>query len=334
MLLLLSTNYVPNNYLYGGKGNSRATHYVYDNGTTPHGKEETLFGSIANQHLSTMDAATLDRDWKLNEFFGHIKVLGGKTSSRYGQLVEEMQKIGLSEDDFIAVPGVEGADLPKKLWSKVPDWAAKSERGKQGVAGCTIAHYNLILDTKTKYDEALNNYNALILRDLVTIEELTFAQQEVKKYSSVLILENNAAFGSLQNGNPELKGVGTQFRQTIKQLPNDWDMFYFMCLHGDWGSAKQVEGAPRLLRATYGVVNKCFAINHTAYDAVVKTYEAAIKKSNSGSSVFEPCDHLVAQLHKNINAYIAKDPLAYRFASNSMVSDGGDFQDDWQPLPH
>lgn len=287
--------------------------------------------TLAAEELKTKTPEALDKDWNLGTYFGHIKIIGNKASPRYSQLKDEMKKIGLTEEKFELVPGVRGADLSESLWKRVPDWNEdmKTVRNKQGVSGCTVAHYNLIKDTNTKYKNAVTNLKQLQSEN-AGIEKQNEAQKEIEKYSSVLVMEDNNAFGLLQkDGSPVLKGLGTTFRKTMQELPENWDMFYFICMHGQWGKAETVPNAPHLLKATYGCVSKCFAINHTAYDQLEKKYHDAIH----GNGEFLPVDHLLGSLHKETNTYIAKIPLAYRFASQSMVSTENKGNPPWQPIP-
>lgn len=286
--------------------------------------------TLAIEELNTKSPEELDKDWNLGVYFGHIKVIGDKNSPRYPQVKEEMEKVGLTEDKFEIAPCVKGTDLPESVWKRVPNWFGHNnmhlEQNKKGVAGCTLSHYNLIKDTNEKYKKAIQDLEMLQARNSDE-DEIKKAEEEVKKYSSVLIIEDNNAFGQLQNdGSPSLKGMGTTFRESIKELPENWDMFYFISMHGPWGFAKDVPNAPHLLEAVYGCVTKCFAVNHTAYDLLEKQFE----KTCTNSII--PSDHVVAGLHRKIHAFISRTPLSYRFASKSLVTNGGGGWH-WQPTP-
>lgn len=285
---------------------------------------------VARHHLETMDAEELDADWRLKDFFGHIKVISNKDSARYPQIVEEMAKVGISEDDFELSPTVKGADLPESLWSRIPDWVGEGDHRKKGHAGCLVAHYLLIKDTALKFEKARADYYRLSLQDPpATEEQLKAAQKLVKKYSSVLVIEDSNGFGLLEDGTPQLNGLGTVFRETMSQMPNNWDMFYFICMHGEWGPAKVLPKKPLLLKSTYGCVTKCFAINHTAYEAIVRTLESRMFDQ---SVPLPPVDHMLAELHKKTETYISKIPLAYRLNSVSLIQNDAS-TDFWQPIP-
>jgi hypothetical protein len=290
---------------------------------------------IAAQQLQDLSSDELDSDWRLNEFFGHIKVISNKQSLRYPRLLEKMKEVGLEETSFEISPRVIGAHLNKSLWSRVPDRINSDPKIKQGLAGCILAHYNLIKNTRDRYVRALVHYNYVKNQSSIDEVALIAAQKEVDKYSSVLIIEDNNAFGSLENNTPSLQGMGRNFRKILQQLPNDWDMFYFICMHGEYGEppAEEVAGSPLLLKAVYGLVNKCFAIRASVYNQLVEQYEKYISSESDVELI--PADHIVAQLHKSINAYIAREPLAYRLASISMVTHTSDTDIDrhWQPKP-
>lgn len=291
-----------------------------------------LFGSIAEtaqKQLETLSPEELDRDWQLSSFFGHVKVISSKDSPRYPILLLHLQEVGLSESQFELSSSV--THVSEAFWSRVPCWASQNHPIKQGIAGCSLAHYQLIKDTRDKYQQAL--------QDLAKAppEERQFLQAQVDRYSSVLIIEDNTAFGCLLNQIPCLEGMGTKLRRTLAQLPEDWDMFYFICLHGDFGLplAEQIPDCPRLLKATFGLVNKCFAIKASAYERVVQAYKSYIFPSTMNTEL-PPADHITARLHTQLNAYIAREPLAYRFACPSLVGSSPGInvaENHWQPWP-
>jgi hypothetical protein len=317
----------------------------------------------ALEELQELTPFELDSDWHLDRFFGHIKIISSKDSPRFPLLLEKMQEVGLNQEQFELSPTIAGDTLPESLWQRVPAWASEDPIVKQKIAGCTMAHYYLIKNTRDRYQEAFKNYRRLQSEPEAPLSDLEAAKNEVAKYSSVLIMEDNNAFGSLKNGAPTLEGMGKLFRETLKELPADWDMFYFICMHGDYDLplAKEVPETSLLLKASYGVVTKCFAVKASSYDSLVALFEAHIfPELNSEVAYWTgtklstmvvtptsiskveigPSDHMVALLHKNLNVYIAKEPLSYRFASTSLAGSpspgsGIIFADhNWQPKPH
>ena len=299
--------------------------------------EKSSRAAIAAYQLQTLTGQELDSDWRLNDFFGHIKVIGDKASPRYPLLLEKLKEVGLEESQFELSPVVHGSSLSEMIWSRVPAWAAQEIATKQGIAGCSMAHYYLIKDTRDRYKRALQRYTELKKKLPANIRRFQAAKKELKKYSSVLIIEDNNAFGRLHKGKPLLTGMGIKFRETLMQLPEDWDMFYFICMHGfrDYPRAQTVPHCPLILKAVYGLVTKCFAVRSTAYDALTRYFERCIFASSNGELL--PADHIVARLHSKLNAYIAKEPLAYRFSCPSMVGSHPGVnvsRHHWQPIPH
>ncbi len=284
---------------------------------------------IAAQQLEKMSPEELDRDWKLGEFFGHIKVIGKKGSERDKVQVEQFKKIGLKESDYEYAPTVDGKTLDPSLVARVPDWAAKTDDIRKGVAGCAMAHYQLIKSTKESYDKAVAELTR-VKSEKPSAEALAKAEAAVKKYSSVLIMEDNCAFGYLDGQRVSQKGVGKDFREVVKHMPEDWDMFYMITMHGPWGPAIPLKDNPWVSKSNYGVVMKCFAVNQTAYGKIVEAFEKQIH----GKGDFVPCDHTTGALHKELNVYMAQKSLAYRYASKSFVGGGAETgSDHWQPHP-
>lgn len=308
---------------------SRGLHSLYLGHEIYHAKPSHK--KLATQQLQELSRDELDRDWHLSEFFGHIKIIGSKDSSRYPQLLEKLGEVGLTEEQFEFSPEVDGTSLDESLWSRV-SWRHKLPEAKQGVAGCVMAHYCLLKETRDKYHEALQAYEALQKQPLPSEDELIVAKKQVEKYSSVLIMEDNCAFGVLQYGISVLDGKGTKFREALKQLPEDWDMFYFICMHKDFGlpPAQEVDESPLLLKAVFGLSHKCFAVKASIYDQLIEQYEFYIypeKFFRPGTNPelisqheLPPADHITARMHKRVNAYVMKESLAYRVASPSMVN--------------
>jgi len=282
-------------------------------------KNSQSIHKIAASHLHTMTPDELDADWKLLDFFGHIKVVGREGSERDLVMQKEFGKIGLKKGDYEYSDPVDGSIQDESLKNKVVSWSYKNEKGRNGVLGCTLAHYNLILDTKSKYDAAVKAFE----QDPESLK----ARSEVKKYSSVLIMEDNCAFGILDGQTPILKKVGKQFREVMQSLPLDWDMFYLMLMTIPViYSSKKI--SKLLCKSSFGFTTKCFAVNHTAYDRVIKGFKDEIE-----SRAIRPADHITGDLHGKLNVYAPIQSLTYRIASMSQVGNSGDGSSHWQPNP-
>lgn len=298
--------------------------------------ERSTFSQMAAKQLISLNNKDLDKNWQLPEYFGHIKVISSKDSPRYAVFIEKMKEVGLTEEQIELSPCISGSALDKSLWSRVPPRIVEDDLKKQGVAGCFYAHYIAIKDTYERYKRAIEHYTALQNEANPSLLKLYLAQAQIDKYSSVLIMEDNNAFGLLLgDGVPTLEGKGRKFRETIAQVPGDWDLFYFVILHGEWGTprAEFIEGRPDILKAKFGLLTKCFAVNASAYETVVRQFETYLFSPPEQELL--PSDFMYALLHEKLHAYIAREPLAYRYNCPSLVGNSDHYEEKhFQPWPH
>src|SRR5262249_47791347 len=100
-----------------------------------------------------MHAISLDQDWDLLNYFGHIKVLTmDQSGGRFKRCKEELAKVGLKPGDYEVVLGIDGKTLPQELWQRMVSGDLRRnecpqefiERRKMGQMGCYMAHYKLI----------------------------------------------------------------------------------------------------------------------------------------------------------------------------------------------
>lgn len=257
----------------------------------------------ATKELAELDDAYMDSHWNLLQYFGHIKVLSTDTKAkRFERFAEEMEKIG--NDDYEVVLGPQGETLDPALWSRMVNWdrqlsADDLKKRHQGQTGCYMAHYMAIKGTVDAYKNAQKE-----LANLTPEEQ----SAKIKRLSSVLIIEDNNGFGRVTGPHSAtLQGMGRQFRLAMQDLPENWDMFYFMAML----DAKKF--TDNLAQLKYGLVTKCYAINASIYDRIIEAFDIQELK---------PVDHVIASLHATSNSYVATPPLTYRFASKSLV--GGD----------
>src|SRR5215510_10502264 len=81
--------------------------------------------------------------------------------------------------------------------------------------------------------------------------------------SSVLIIEDDVEF------HPEFRHL---FSQSIKQLPDDWDMLYFGALHGE----PLTPVTEHIARMTHSLSTYMYALKHTIYEAFIDLNRQAL----------------------------------------------------------
>jgi len=272
---------------------------------------------LAGKELQELTPQEMDKNWNIQNYFGHIKVITTDTKSdRFRRCTEELKKIGLHPENYEVVRGKIGSSLKKSIWQRMVRWGTEELRKKdtikrlQGQAGCFMSQYKAIKDTVEQFRVATGRLNFIRGNKQTSLKDLRDATNEVRKYSSVLIIEDNTGFGRVTGKNSaDLSMYGMLFRKTMKDLKSDWDMFYFMTMN----DATVVSENIALLH--YGLTTKCFAINHTMYERVLQALEII----NMTDKELRPVDHEIASLHASCNAYVALPSLSYRFGSTSEV---------------
>lgn len=299
----------------------------------------------------------LDSNWGLKEFFGHIYVLNmddnpnsgdpEKCKRRLETTAEHLHSIGLKKGEFERYRAINGSlELdPPNLWHKIDDDSYKNKTQEEldklhkGQAGNYMSHYGIIKDASDKYKaaskqfvEAKKKYEEASSADKIKMQEsLREIAKKVKEYSSILVIEDDNGFGFLERGDDRqlqgvLKGTGKYFYDVMKDLPKDWDLFYFMAEH--YYARNIVPHTTNLNRLKYAVCLNAYAINCTGYDAILKKlstiFDASVPK-------VRPTDHMIASLHETHKVYVPKKPLAYQRAGKSTIS-GGDGAEHWNGL--
>lgn len=117
--------------------------------------------------------------WNVAAYFPNIQVLTmDRHSERFMRCAEELQAIGLGPDKYEVVQGVDGKKLPEMLWRRM---AADDQKQAQGRMGCFMTHYRVIKQAWARYELAKRKGN----------------WREIRKYRTVLIIEDNCAFGKV-----------------------------------------------------------------------------------------------------------------------------------------
>lgn len=272
---------------------------------------------VAIRELAAYDDAYLNTNWSLPKYFGHIKVLTlDPEAERFKQFLLEIAKVGLTKEAFEIAPGITGSKLPQSLWSRMSSWDIRKklvegpllQERQKGQTGCYMAQFRAIAASKESYQKAVANLKALQAQK-TSPEALAEAEKEVKKYSSLLLIEDNNGFGRVCGPKAaQMEDTGRRFRLAMKDLAPSWDMFYFMAMKE---ATKVTENLAKLKN---GVVTKCYAINAKFYDRILEMLAMSIEDRQ-----FEPVDDVIAYLHPTANCYVAIPALTYRSASLSQV---------------
>ncbi len=290
---------------------------------------------IASRHLSTMSDQELDEDWKLNDLFGTIMVINlPRSKERRVKVIQELDQIGTQAYEIF--PAIDGrTDIPSWIWQKFQGnrehYNIKTAKGKeqlnklhQGEAGCYMSHYTIIKNIKEAFDEALADFNTAVKeQNEQAIEE---AEKRLRKYSRVLILEDDVGFGIITEKRDVSKyGTGRVLREALSVLPDSWDILYFFCLLRE--PAKQI--SPYLCKIGNSWCLTAYAINHSMYGPLVD----ALKKIEDPSVTFvEAVDEEISVIQHKYETYLINPSIAFVQSEVSEIS-GREKHPLWQPQP-
>lgn len=276
---------------------------------------------VAAQQLATMSDEEMNKDLALNSFFGSVYVIHlPKAEERLKRLLENFQEIGLK--DFVLFPACDGRELPREISSKMFSlWAARDlktmegirafENQQKGEAGCFMSHFQVIQEVKAKFEKALLAYEKAVALGDTAASELA---KEVKRYSSVLILEDDNAFGFLSEDKmtATLKGCGLLLRLALMEMPKQWHMLYFMAQ-----SHFRSQFIGRFLRRIYGTKGaNAYAVHYSLYATLAEHLGAIVDPS---SKVIYPLDHQLSQLHPDALCLAITPSIAYQTPGYSSI---------------
>jgi GR25 family glycosyltransferase involved in LPS biosynthesis len=235
------------------------------------------FGNIAQNHLQDMTLIELDHDLKLQDFFGVIAVINlPRCKDRLTTMTQELEKVGvLSFDLFKAVDGSKEVDPAiwkkfkgnrERIDSSTSEGAKALDKLHMGEAGCFMSHYQLIKKTNEAFKKALRKWDRVQSTNDQHLKDSAAAK--VRKYSRILVLEDDCGFGIVNAEKTEASstGVGSILRQSLSELPDDWGMLYFTVKVKE----PTTQFAPHLykIKKSYGTV--AYALNFTMYDTLLK----------------------------------------------------------------
>jgi GR25 family glycosyltransferase involved in LPS biosynthesis len=296
--------------------------------------------AIAKKSLEEMTDEQMDKNWKLNEFFGTVRVINlDGNKERWKNVKEKLEGVGLKEDKFERFRGINGRkEIDKNIWNHMqsnykyrPIWTKagrdKHDNQHMGQTGCYMSHYNLIKETSEKYDNAKKELLRL-QKENATEEQTKKAQAEVKKYSSILILEDDNELGTIKRKNVTKcskrrdqmysdtltkEGIGRKLYEAMNALPEDWDMFYFMAMNLKKPEDTESDSLKKLVEA--GCLN-CYAVNAQMYPKLL----AALRRAEPGGIPIEPVDMVISKLMKGSKCYVANPPLAAQDGRGSVIN--------------
>lgn len=279
-------------------------HYVIDHQKT------------AKEQLKSFSNNTLNNDWMIYDYFGCLYVINlERATDRLETITKDLHDIGVEQFDIM--PAVDGrVEVPEELWMKMTqNWARydlskksgreKFKKQRQGETGCYLSHLKVIKLVKEKFDQANDNIqNAILVGDEEALQE---AYTQARKYSSVLILEDDNAFGIVARNKREatLNKVGKLFRKAMAELPKDWDMCYFMA----WSRKPEQKISRHIVRLTQGLYNNAYAVNHKFYSAAIAFLERIFDPE---VAEVVPLDAALGLIHPDNRCYAVTPALAFQ----------------------
>lgn len=295
----------------------------------------TSLRSIAKKHLKTMTKPELDANWRLDEFFETIFVVNlPQSSQRLNKMTQELH--GISTKRFEVFKAIDGRnELAPEIWQKfylnLHGIGNDTEEGKRalddlhkGQVGCYMSHYTILQKVHHAFQTALNDLEAAKrAQNRTAIKKHT---KTVRKYSRVLILEDDGGFGILDNATQTVskKGVGRILRKALSKLPDDWDMLYFV-VHATEPTEK-VATHLRKLHRSWSML--AYAINHHMYEPLLKRLQ---KIEDPDTTKIWPVDNEISEIHHEHKVYAIYPSIVFTQAGKSNIT--GKTWDAWQGQP-
>lgn len=291
--------------------------------------------SIAASHLTTMDEAELDKDWRLDELFETIILINlPQATERLENATKQLNNIGVYNFEvFRAIDGRK--EVGKEIWSKFhsnrdainpskPEGKANLDLLHQAEAGCYLSHYKVVEKVKNAFDAAVQKMNDA--KQSQDQEAWKDAYSEAQKFSRVLILEDDCNFGRILEEEVVTQGSGVFLRKNLRELPNDWQMLYFV--------AGVLEPTDKVTKHIYKIYNSwsClgYAVNYTMYVPLLnhlkRIEDPAVKK-------ILPVDNEISSVHYKFNVYAMYPSLIYQGIGKSQISPIKGNKKYWQGQP-
>ncbi|MCE5318696.1 MAG: hypothetical protein LLG04_15195, partial [Parachlamydia sp.] len=135
-----------------------------------------------------------------------------------------------------------------------------------------------------------------------------------RKYSSVLIMEDDNGFGFVNRQNYKTAttaGLGRLLREAMTELPEDWDMLYFMVQ-----SHQSLPYTHHLRQLTWGTLMNAYVVSYRMYDAIIDHLK---RIEDPKVTELKPVDVEVAMLHQGHQCYAIKPAIAYQCEGTSQI---------------
>lgn len=280
--------------------------------------------AVAAKQLETLSSKQLDADWNFEEFFGTIFVINlPQEKERRERIEATLRALGVKEFEvFLAINGRK--EVSESLWKKMyRNWAnidlskpkgqKKFERQRKGETGCYLSHLGVIKKVKERFEAAKKEMSELLLTG-GTPEAIEEAYKKLRKSSSVLILEDDNGFGIVSDDRftASVKGVGRLFRKAMLELPQSWDMLYFMAMSRE----PEEPFSPHLVKLNRAILNNAYAVHYTFYNDAVAKLEQIY---DSNVDRVETLDGALGELHRNSRSYAVTPSIAYQTDGTSSI---------------
>lgn len=184
---------------------------------------------------------------------------------------------------------------------------------RKAETGCYLSHLRLIKTVKERFDSAIKDLEEA--QEQCDDQRIQEAFLQVKKYSSVLVLEDDNGFGIISEDRQTalLSEVGVLFRQAMSELPVDWEACYLM----SWSKEPEIPVSKHIVKLTRANLTNAYAVNHLMYDAIIrqlsKIFDPSVTQIN-------PVDNELAQLQKTHQCYAINPSIAYQCEGLSSIT--------------
>jgi GR25 family glycosyltransferase involved in LPS biosynthesis len=215
----------------------------------------------------------------------------------------------------------------KRISTKTVEGRELLDRQHMGQTGCYMSHYRLIKETAENYDLARKELLSLLRNPGATQEDINKAELKVKKYSNVLILEDDNEFGMILDQDVTVKGKGNEiysdkltlegagrfYYEAMRDLHEDWDMLYFMAMSY---KTPLDTNSPNLKKLTHASCLNAYAINAKMYPRIL----SQLNKIEHDFLPLNAVDEEIAKLHKQANCYVFTQALAVQDGRGSTIN--------------
>lgn len=296
--------------------------------------------ALAVEALRKMSDEEMDKNWQLDKFFGAVRVINlDRDKQRMAAFRQNSGTVGLTEGRYERFRGCDGRkELDRSVWNRMKSnyrciftltakGRAKLDRQHMGQIGCYMSHYLLIKETAENYEAAKKELSLLNQDPGATEEQIKDAEAKVKKYSSVLILEDDNEFGMILPKDVTVKswrgvvfsdklthrGAGRVFYEAMRDLPEDWDMLYFMAQ--PYQKARSTH-SKRLKKLKEADCLNAYAVNACMYPKLLKQ----LGKIEHETASLRPVDTEIKKLHRKSNCYVVTPALAVQDGRGSSIN--------------